>query len=243
MNDSAILTAIRHNPLLSGLGDAEHAVLISVGTITRFSAGTVLYERGEAAHHLFVVVEGTVALYVPDEPGVAVPLYPLSPGDSAGEESLAPESCYDMAARAMTEAVVFSIESRRLARILDQRFDLVLGMLVGMSTRLRGLVREITALKMASTAERLGTFLLELADAHQPSQHGAHHGAHLRSPVTVTLPFSKQMLAQKLGMQPESLSRAFGKLRQFGVRGSGQTRVVLNDLSGLRDFCQPESFL
>src|SRR5687768_3911413 len=30
-------------------------------------------------------------------------------------------------------------------------------------------------------------------------------------------------------MQPESLSRAFGKLRQFGVRGSGQTRVVLDD--------------
>jgi CRP-like cAMP-binding protein len=235
MNDSAILTAIRHNPLLSGLGDAEHAVLISIGAITRFPAETVLYERGEAARHLFVVVEGTVALYVPDESGVAVPLYPLSPGDSAGEESLAPETCYDMAARTMTEAVVFSIESRRLTRILDQRFDLVLGMLVGMSTRLRGLVREITALKMASTAERLGTFLLELADAHQPSHHGGS--------VTVTLPFSKQMLAQKLGMQPESLSRAFGKLRQFGVRGSGQTRVVLDDLSGLRDFCQPESFL
>jgi CRP-like cAMP-binding protein len=239
MNDSAILTAIRQNPLLSGLGDAEHAALISVGAITRFAAGTVLYERGEAAHHLFVVVEGTVALYIPGEPGVAVPLYPLSPGDSAGEESLAPEARYDMAARAMAEVVVFSIESRRLARILDQRFDLVLGMLVGMSTRLRGLVREITALKMASTAERLGTFLLELADAHQPSHHGARHGG----PVTVTLPFTKQMLAQKLGMQPESLSRAFGKLRQFGVRGSGQTRVVLDDLSGLRDFCQPESFL
>ena len=49
MNDPAILNAIRHNPLLSGLGDAEHAVLISVGAITRLPAGTVLYERGEAA--------------------------------------------------------------------------------------------------------------------------------------------------------------------------------------------------
>jgi CRP-like cAMP-binding protein len=112
-------------------------------------------------------------------------------------------------------------------------------MLVGMSTRLRGLVREITALKMASTAERLGAFLLALADAREPCLHGVQY----KGPVTVTLPFSKQMLAQKLGMQPESLSRAFGKLRQFGVRGSGQTRVVLDDLSGLRAFCQPESFL
>jgi CRP-like cAMP-binding protein len=235
MNDSAILTAIRHNPLLSGLGDAEHAVLVSAGAITTHPAETVLYERGEAAMHLFVVIEGTVALYVPDEPGATVPLYPLSPGDSAGEESLAPAARYDMTARVITEAVVFSIESRRLARILDQRFDLVLGMLVGMSTRLRGLVREITALKMASTAERLGIFLLELADSHEPSD--------FAGPMTVMLPFSKQMLAQKLGMQPESLSRAFGKLRQFGVRGSGQTRVVLNDLAGLRAFCQPESIL
>jgi len=237
MIDSAVLTAIRHNPLLSGLGDAEHAVLVSLGTTTRLPTGTVLYERGEDARYLFVVVEGTVALYVPDEPGATVPLYPLSPGDSAGEESLAPESRYDMAARVMTEAVVFSIEGRRLARILDQRFDLVLGMLVGMSTRLRGLVREITALKMASTAERLGIFLLELADAREPSRHGGHNGG----PVAVTLPFSKQMLAQKLGMQPESLSRAFGKLRQFGVRGSGQTQVMLDDPTSLRAFCQPES--
>jgi CRP-like cAMP-binding protein len=234
MIDSAALTAIRRNPLLSGLDDAEQSVLVSLGATTRLPAGTVLYERGDAARHLFVVVEGTVALYVPDEPGATVPLYPLSPGDSAGEESLALDSRYDMSARVITDALVFSIESRRLSRLLDQRFDLVLGMLVGMSTRLRGLIREITALKMASTAERLGIFLLELAeDRPSPRQEGDGR-------VVVTLPFSKQMLAQKLGMQPESLSRAFGKLRRFGVQGSGQTQVVIGDPAGLRTFCQPE---
>ena len=237
MIDSAALAAIRHNPLLSGLEDAEQSVLVSLGATTRHPAGTVLYERGDAARHLFVVVEGTIALYVPDEPGTTVPLYPLSPGDSAGEESLAPDSHYDMSARVITDSMVFSIESRRLSRLLDQRFDLVLGMLVGMSTRLRGLVREITALKMASTAERLGIFLLELVEARASSRHeGKGDGR-----IVVTLPFSKQMLAQKLGMQPESLSRAFGKLRRFGVQGSGQTQVVIGDPAGLRAFCQPES--
>jgi CRP-like cAMP-binding protein len=237
MIDSATLAAIRHNPLLSGLGDAEQSVLVSLGATTGLPAGTVLYERGDAARHLFVVVEGTVALYVPDEAGATVPLYPLSPGDSAGEESLAPDSHYDMSARVITDSMVFSIESRRLSRLLDQRFDLVLGMLVGMSTRLRGLVREITALKMASTAERLGIFLLELADARVLPRSRRHDGGR----VVVTLPFSKQMLAQKLGMQPESLSRAFGKLRRFGVQGAGQTQVVIGDPAGLRAFCQPES--
>jgi CRP-like cAMP-binding protein len=236
MIDSAALTAIRRNPLLSGLDDAEQSVLVSLGATTRLPAGTVLYERGDAARHLFVVVEGTVALYVPDEAGATVPLYPLSPGNSAGEESLAPDSHYDMSARLITDALVFSIESRRLSRLLDQRFDLVLGMLVGMSTRLRGLIREITALKMASTAERLGIFLLELAEARASSRQEGQGDDR----IVVTLPFSKQMLAQKLGMQPESLSRAFGKLRRFGVQGSGQSQVVIGDPAGLRTFCQPE---
>jgi hypothetical protein len=46
MTDPSVLAAIRHNPLLSGLGDAEHAVLVSLGVTTRLPAGTILYERG-----------------------------------------------------------------------------------------------------------------------------------------------------------------------------------------------------
>ena len=80
-------------------------------------------------------------------------------------------------------------------------------------------------------------FLLELVEARASSRHeGKGDGR-----IVVTLPFSKQMLAQKLGMQPESLSRAFGKLRRFGVQGAGQTQVVIGDPAGLRAFCQPES--
>ncbi|UEM06329.1 Crp/Fnr family transcriptional regulator [Skermanella rosea] len=229
-----MLAAFRQNPLLSGLGVAEHAALASLGTVDTFPVGTVLYARGDPASRLFLVVEGTVGLEMPDDGGAMIPLDMLAPGDCAGEESLAVSACYDTVARAVTDAVAFSIDSRRLVRVLEQRFDLVLGMLVGMSARLRGIVQEITALKMASTAERLGAFLLELTD-----QGGPPAGA---GPVTVTLPLSKQMLARKLGMKPESLSRAFGKLRRLGVRSDGRSRVILSDPERLRDFCKSDSF-
>ena len=157
MIDSAALAAIRHNPLLSGLGDAEQSVLVSLGTTTGFPTGTVLYERGDAAWHLFVVVEGTIAAPTsPTKPAPRSHSIRYRRGTVPASSCWCSDSHYYMSARVITDALVFSIESRRLSRFLDQRFDLVLGMLVGMSTRLRGLIREITALKMASTAERLG---------------------------------------------------------------------------------------
>src|SRR5690349_3319294 len=69
MIDPALLAALRRNPLLSGLGAAEHAVLAAVGNTVRLPGGSVLYERGEDARRLFLVVDGAVALDVPDETG------------------------------------------------------------------------------------------------------------------------------------------------------------------------------
>ena len=102
----------------------------------------------------------------------------------------------------------------------------VLAMLAGFSARLRAQVREITELKLKSTAERLAGFLLTLTDV---TEGGA----------VVRLPFDKYLLAEKLGMQPESLSRAFAKLRAVGVRTEGHDRrVVITELADLRRFCQ-----
>ena len=52
--------------------------------------------------------------------------------------------------------------------------------------------------------QRVAEFLLDLA---------AGDGA-----CTVALPYNKTLIAGRLGMKPESLSRAFARLRDHGVR-------------------------
>jgi CRP/FNR family transcriptional activator FtrB len=88
---------------------------------------------------------------------------------------------------------------------------------------LRCLVLQVCDLKLRTTAQRLGHYLLELA----PDQ--TSHTATLR------LPFDKRLLAARLGCRQENLSRAFATLRDLGVETRG-ARVVLHDIPRLRDY-------
>ena len=53
------------------------------------------------------------------------------------------------------------------------------------------------------------------------------------------LPLSKSELASRLGITPESLSRALKRLAGAGVTTHGRT-VVIDDVEALRRFCRSE---
>ena len=92
---------------------------------------------------------------------------------------------------------------------------------------LRSLVLQVCDLKLRTTAQRLGHYLLELA----PDQNG-------RS-ATLRLPFDKRLLAARLGCRQENLSRAFAALRGFGVETHG-ARVILHDIASLKAYSEPD---
>src|SRR5581483_6477545 len=99
-------------------------------------------------------------------------------------------------------------------------------MIVSLSRHYRMMVRQVKDLKLRTTAQRLGAFLVGLA-REQPD------------PRRLILPYDKQLLAGRLGTTPENLSRAFATLRAHGVRTSG-ARVRLEDVDRLAAFADPD---
>lgn len=84
------------------------------------------------------------------------------------------------------------------------------------------LIGQIRDLKLLSASERLSAFLLALA----PRASGA---------VTVTLPGGRRLVADRLGVIPQSLSWAFAALCPLGASGSGR-EVSITDPARLRNF-------
>jgi CRP/FNR family transcriptional activator FtrB len=97
-------------------------------------------------------------------------------------------------------------------------------MLATMSLRLRMLIRQIAELKLKTTAQRLGSFLLTMVEAETGR-------AELR------FPYDKRLVADQLGMKPESLSRALAKLAKQGVESLPDNLVVIARVERLRAFC------
>ena len=89
------------------------------------------------------------------------------------------------------------------------------------------LVRQVCDLKLRTTAQRLGCYLLALTDETAANT------------VSLRLPFDKRLLAARLGCRQENLSRAFAALRRLGVETHG-ARVILHDIASLRDYSLPD---
>ena len=88
--------------------------------------------------------------------------------------------------------------------------------------RLRQLVDEIEQLKARSAAQRIADFFVKQAKVAS--------GA-----ARIALPYEKALIAGRLGMKPESFSRALAKLAELGV-------VVERDSVSIRDVARLAAF-
>ena len=109
-----------------------------------------------------------------------------------------------------------------ILRLIREAPDFAVSVLSATFAHLHGLVGQVEALKAQTGAQRVAEFLLELS----PCAAG---------PCTVTLPYDKVLIAGRLGMKPESLSRAFAKLREHGVTVR-QNHAEIADVEALRDY-------
>jgi len=111
----------------------------------------------------------------------------------------------------------------REAMLRDARFTTAI---VGeLATAYRNTVKELKNQKLRASAERLASWLLR-----QQAQQGAAG--------EVTIGVEKRVLAARLGMTPENLSRAFATLGPYGIAVQGRT-VQLHDLAGLTKLAKP----
>ena len=227
--NSDVIGLLKNNQLFAPLPLSEITQLLHGHQVMTFSEGTELFREGERAEQLFLILCGAAVL-IPSGASGSKPVHiRLSPGDTAGEEAVLAGMPYCVTARALEPTTVAAIPALTLMTHLESHFDTAISMISSMASHLRDRVREITELKMQSTAERLASFLLTLA--------GSATGS-----IVVRLPYEKRYLADHLGMDPATLSRAFAKLRDKGVVASRTDKVEIADVTKLRSYGNGASF-
>jgi CRP-like cAMP-binding protein len=99
-------------------------------------------------------------------------------------------------------------------------------MIASTSQHLHHLVLQVEQLKARTGVQRVAQFLLSLCTVERGAE-------------TIALPYDKMLIAARLGLSPESLSRAFAKLRSIGVDVQA-ANVGLNDIAALREMATGE---
>ncbi|MFA7430001.1 MAG: Crp/Fnr family transcriptional regulator [Rhodospirillaceae bacterium] len=217
--DAQAFAALSALPLFRRLPEPVRRGMAAASTVRTVAPGSVIASPGAAATEMFVILEGYVKLTVP-----AGTIDVVGAGTVVGESAVTGLGTYPTGAIALDSVRLVAIDGAAARGLLGDDVSLVLRMMGGLSASLRGLLAQVTDLKLKTTTQRLAMYLLELG--------GREDGE-----VAVTLPFTKRILAEKLGMTPESLSRSLTALEALGVRQEGRGQLVISDAKALAESC------
>lgn len=216
---------VRRSALFCDVPEERLRPLLAQSLVHSYPKGAVLFEQGGEAQFLHVILTGNVALVGEAPDGRETVVEILEPGEIFISAAVLKKRPYLMTARVVEDARILMVPSELLRQSLRSDPDLAVGMIESQALTFRRLVIHIKDLKLRSSEQRLGVYLLGLAATQDVSA------------TEITLPFEKQLVAARLGMSPEHLSRAFSRLSRVGVTVRGKT-VRVDDLEKLREFSQ-----
>ena len=205
-NLDALAPVLRGHHLFAGLSPAQLQRVLTASHVDEYESGQLLFDRGQPAQHFYIVLEGQVNLVLYSKSGEEKIIDILGPGISFAEAVLFMEGpAYPVSAVAATRSKVARFQNREYLAILRESPETCLRMLGHLSQRLHMRIREIEYLTLESATHRL----VRMIEGRLPQ------GA--AGPVEIHLPESRQELASRLSMKPETLSRILRHLSDSGA--------------------------
>ncbi len=210
-------------PLFGELGVSCLRQVTAEAQTLRPKRGEVIFHQGQSPRFLHIVLEGQVGLVGAVSDGEETVVEILKPGEVFIAAAVLTDRPYLMAAHALQNSRILALPGEKLRRDIRGNPDLAMSMVTSLASHYRMLVREIKDLKLKSAAQRLALYLI----GQLPRRDG---------PAIVRLAHSKGVIAARIGIRSETLSRAFTVLRAEGVEVRG-TLVTIADPHRLAAFC------
>lgn len=196
--------------------------ILSRSVAKTFRRNTSLFLQGDTAESIYVVLDGWVKLFRITPTGAEAVVGVFTRGRSFGEAVAFDGSVYPVSAEVVTDSRILIVSARVLMGMMRERPEIAVAIMSSAFRHLQGLVAQIEQLKAHTGAQRVAEFLLELCNSDTGS-------------CTITLPYDKTLIAGRLGMQPQSLSRAFNRLEGQGVKIS-HNQAMITDIDKLREY-------
>jgi CRP-like cAMP-binding protein len=215
--DLQIITRVA---VFRGLKPETVQAIIAPATAVMLRPHELFMRQGEPAAAFFIVIDGWVKIYRSTQSSDETVIDMMKTGDSFAEAAAFTADRYIATAEAVSNARVGRIPADHLIRCIRGNPDIALAMIASISQRMHYLVQQVEQLKAQSGVQRVAEFLASLSSV----QHGQ---------CALALPYDKILIAGRLGLTPESLSRAFARLREAGV-SINASQVTVRDIVKLR---------
>jgi len=220
---SDVIATMRACRLWHGASDAAVLSLARSSTVQQVPRGTMLAAEGDPASRFGVVVAGKVRIYHAAADGRAITLETMESGQAFTAVAALAQGRYPANVDAATPATIAWLPGEALFEVLRDEPTIAQTLIADLAERVMNLTNVVQTLALDVPA-RLARFLFQRSLAA---------GTATSEGLLVPLGMSKTDLASSLGTVPETLSRAFGRLRDENVLEVRGGDVVVFDVGAL----------
>ena len=208
---------LRQSFIFSTLNDKELGELANLASEYSFGANDFVFWDGDSPDRLYIVVEGKVKVIKHSSLGKEFTIAFFGSGEMFGEVAVFENKPYPASAQAVTEARVLGIKRNDFLSFLANRPQIALGIINVLSGRLRDAHTRLRDLAGERVEQRLASLLIMLS-----------------SKLGLTLPFTRQEIADMAGTTIETAIRVMSNLRDRGIIRSTRGKVIILDEQKLR---------
>ncbi len=224
-SESTLAQELRRNYLFGGLTDDQLAQMMASMRILQLEQGAHLFERDQHARHFFLVRSGQIKLYRISLEGHEKVIETIAPGETFAEAIMFMErQTYPVNADALTASEVIAFDNKTFLKILRESVDTCFRVMADMSMRLRRRLNDIEAISLQNATLRFVGYLLEQLPKGS------------KGPLEIQLSAPKSVVASRLSVQPESLSRILHNLTEAGLISVKGPTIRIHDPKGLRAY-------
>jgi CRP-like cAMP-binding protein len=211
---------LRQLPLFDGVIAPSLEDAFAGADVVSHAAGSVLFEAGQPADALYVVVCGRVRLMLGSGPSTRV-LAVMGRGDTIGLAALLRGDLYPVTAVAVDETMLVSLPAATVRHLMEEQPRVAARLVGDMGAKLARFVRDIGGFTQRSARARVARLLCDL---HRDARVGGE-------PVVFAEP--KRAIASRLAMTPETLSRELHALAELRMIESRRTSFKVLDVAAL----------
>ncbi|MGF1510279.1 MAG: Crp/Fnr family transcriptional regulator [Myxococcota bacterium] len=220
MTDHSVEGARTHT-FLAALDQTQWQRVAQSATSQQGPARKVLFSQGDRARRFHWVERGLVQLARVSSSGQEQVVEVVRAGELFAEALvfINTPALYPVTATFVRPSSIVSFSNDALRELLESSHELSLKMLSLMAQRMHRLVTTIDELTLQSAKERVVHWVLDEAEGRKE----------------FVLEFPKKVLAARLGLTPESLSRVLASLRRDRFIDVERDRVTVHDRRALED--------
>lgn len=208
---------LKQSLLFSSLNEAELAELSRLAIERSFRPDEFVFWEGDAPDYFYVVVEGRIKIAKYSSSGKEFIIAFFGPGEMFGEVAVFEGKPYPASAQAVADTRVLAIKKDAFLSFLATRPQVALEIINVLGGRLRDAQSRLKDLAGERVEQRIAMTLLMLS-----------------SKLGLTLPFTRQEVANMAGTTTETAIRVTSQLKERGIIRSVRGKIIILDETKLR---------